>query len=85
MIHTGSMFDKMVEAARHNGPTGIAFCLPIIPEDVAEGLTATVFMFHGEAGVYATRNDPRVLAVYAGLAAEQQARANGAEPRTGAF
>jgi hypothetical protein len=74
------MYEKMLEAAAANGPRGIAFCMAIEPQVVAEGARATLFMFHTTTGPYADQFDPRVLSVYAGLTAEKMARENGNEP-----
>jgi hypothetical protein len=81
----GSMYEKMLEAAAANGPRGIAFCMPIEPQEVTEGVYATLFMFHTTTGAYADQFDPRVLSVYAGLSAEQQARKSGNQPRATAW
>lgn len=74
-----NMLQRMVAAAHSHGPTGIAFCMPIEPDHIAPDLTATLYMFHGEAGEMT--GDSRVLAVYAGLNAEQSARRAGQKPR----
>jgi hypothetical protein len=80
-----SMYEKMLEAAAANGPRGIAFCMPIEPHEVVEGVYATLFMFHTNTGPYADQFDPRVLSVYAGLSAEQLARKGGKMPRATAW
>lgn len=80
-----SMYDKMVEAAAANGSRGLAFCFPIEPHEVTEGVYATIYMFHADSGSYADIMDPRVLSVYAGISAESMARKSGHEPRVKAW
>jgi hypothetical protein len=83
-MHTERLWDRLVEAAKASGRRGVAFAVPIEPEEHENGLTVTLFMFRATLPLE-LGNDPRVLSVYTGISAEQEARRRGHVPRMGAL
>lgn len=75
-------YDMLLRCAAMHGPLGVAFVIPIEPEEIGDGLTTTVLLFHGAAD---EPRHPANQAVFAGLAAEQLARRNGVMPRVTAW